>query len=71
MKTQYVPTTEAEIPAGLRFDVPLRLQGQTIERAYGGPMEQRGMHDDGAPYMRVLDRSVGSRAYRYWRLLSE
>lgn len=52
----YVEISESEIPAGVRFDVPGRNQGQVIEVAYGG--FNRASHDAGDPYKKVTDRSV-------------
>jgi hypothetical protein len=60
-KTQYTPISEDKVPAGVRFDCPRRLQGQTIEREFGG--FSRSEHDDGDLYMRVTDRTTGSVQY--------
>lgn len=62
----YVQCQQADIPAGVRFHVPQRHQGQSIEVAYGG--FDRAEHDEGDPYMRVLDRSIGPQAITYYRL---
>jgi hypothetical protein len=61
----YVVCDASDIPAGVRFDVPRRLQGQTVEVAYGG--FDRAEHDDGDPYKRVTDRSIGPKATTYYR----
>jgi hypothetical protein len=51
----YQPIQSAQIPPGVRFDVPRRNQGQIIEVAYGG--FGRSEHDDGDLYRRVFDQS--------------
>ena len=58
-KGKYVPCLKTDIPAGMRFDVPDRHQGQIIEVAYGGFGSSE--IDDGvggAVYKRVTDRGV-------------
>jgi hypothetical protein len=64
--TKYERINAKEIPTAVRFDVPRPNQGQIIEVAYGG--FSRYEHDDGAEYMRRLDRSIGPDAYEYYRL---
>ena len=66
MSTKYIPCSESDIPAGVRFDVPGRLQGQPTEVAYGG--FSRGEHDEGDPYKRVTERAIGPTAVRYYKL---
>lgn len=68
MTTNYVYTRCAvtAIPTGVRFDVPRASQGQIVEVAFGG--FDRCEHDDGAPYMRRHDRSMGSAGVEYYRL---
>lgn len=61
MTSQYEQCKEADIPAGVRFDVPRRQQGQIVEVAFGG--RRRDEHDVGDPYKRVTDRSVGEVTY--------
>ena len=66
--TNYIEINEDQIPAGVRFDVPARNQGQIVEIAYGG--YDRAEHDEGDPYQRVIDKSepVGTAArVRYFR----
>lgn len=53
----YAPCRAEEIPAGVRFDVPRRNQGQMIEIAYGG--FGRAEHGPGDEYMRRRDLSNG------------
>lgn len=50
------PIDRASIPAGIRFDVPRRFQGQIVEHAFGD--YGRYEHDDDSPYMQVTDRSL-------------
>lgn len=64
----YVPCDPTTIPAGVRFDVPARCDGQMVEIAYGG--FDRAAHDRGDPYKRVHDRSVGG-GTTYYRLFAE
>mgnify|MGYP001578250302 CR=1 FL=1 len=59
--TKYQQVQKHEVPNAVRFDVPLRNQGQIIEIAYGG--FGRAEHDDGDPYKRVHDRSDGTITY--------
>jgi hypothetical protein len=61
MTDRYVACRESDIPAGVRFDVPRRDQGQMIEVAYGG--YGRAEHGEGDPYMRVTDHTDRSTAY--------
>lgn len=65
-KHEYVPCAKESIPDKVRFDVPRRNQGQTVEVAYGG--FGRSEHDEGDLYKRVHDRSLGPEAFRYYKL---
>jgi hypothetical protein len=58
---EYTPTSEAAIPANVRFDTPRQNQGQMITESYGGFC--RAEHDHGDPYMRICDSSTGSTKY--------
>ncbi len=55
-RDDYEVIDQASIPDAVRFDVPGRHQGQIVEYAFGGV--GRYEHDDGAPFMRVTDRSL-------------
>lgn len=61
MTTKYAKISEQDVPAGVRFDVPARHQGQMKEVAYGGT--RRDVHDEGDEYKCVTDRSDGSVTY--------
>jgi hypothetical protein len=63
----YVPCREEDVPDNVRFDVPARHGGHTVEVAYGG--FSRAAHDAGDPYKRVHDRSIGGTTY--YRLVKE
>lgn len=69
-KTKYIPTTADEIPADVRWEVPARNQGQMVEVAYASP-GSRYCADHGDKYQRVLDRSVGPAAFRYYVRLDD
>lgn len=58
---RYVRIGREEIPTKVRFDVPKRHAGQMIEVAYGG--FSRHEHDDGAPFKRVIDKSIAETKY--------
>jgi hypothetical protein len=60
-EARYTPCSATDIPEGVRFDIPRRNQGQTIEVAYGG--FSRAGHDEGDDYRRTLDRSTGETTY--------
>ena len=60
---KYVPIDASQIPDDVRFDIPRRNQGQIVLVAYGG--DSRGEHDEGDPYMRVVDQSEGQEAAYY------
>lgn len=64
---RYVRCSEADIPAAVRFDVPRRCEGQTVEVAYGTFSRSEAAYGD--PFMREIDRSVGPGAARYYRLV--
>ncbi len=55
-RADYEVIDRASIPDAVRFDVPGRYQGQGIEYAFGG--FGRAEHDEGAPYMRVIDHGL-------------
>jgi len=52
-KTLYVPIKATDVPAGVRFDVPKRNQGQSVEVAWGG--FGRYEHSEGDDFKRVTD----------------
>jgi len=58
MSSKYTKCKKADVPGGVRFDIPLHCQGQIVEVEYGG--FGRYVHGDGAPYKRVTDRSDGT-----------
>lgn len=63
MKPTWHEITLADIPDGVRFDVPRENQGQIIEIAYGG--FDRAPHTSSAPFKRVNDTSrISVRYYR-------
>jgi hypothetical protein len=64
MSKRYIECRESDIPAGVRFDVPRRHQGQIVEVAFGG--FDRAEHDHGDPYKRITDRS--DRSVNYYKL---
>lgn len=64
---RYVQCSERDIPKGIRFDVPGRNQGQTVEVAYGS--FYRGEAGEGDFFKRVTDRSIGPGAVTYYRLV--
>jgi len=53
------PIPSWEVPAGVRFDVPRRNQGQIVEVSFG--TFGRAEADSIDPYMRVTDHSDGQR----------
>jgi hypothetical protein len=66
----YERITQERLPGNIvRWDVPPQNQGQIVEVAYA---VSRGQEHElacrGAKYMRVHDRSVGPKAYTYYRL---
>lgn len=66
--TEYIPIDPTSLPSAIRFDVPKRNQGQTVEYAYGG--YDRAEHDDSAPFMRITDSSFESHSperVRYYK----
>lgn len=64
-RARYVPCSLAAIPADVTFHVPGANGGQIVEYAYGAI--GRSEHDEGDPWMRVVDRSVSPEP-RYYRL---
>jgi hypothetical protein len=60
--TQYRPVSKSVVPAGLRWDVPQRNQGQIVEVAYAEP-GSRAEAGNGDKWQRVTDRSDGSVQY--------
>ncbi len=71
---RYTQIQRTEIPEfGIRFDVPERNQGQHVEIAYGGNIRAKHMFDEGAPYKRITDTSIGvghPDRVSYWKLSS-
>lgn len=63
--TKYIKCRESDVPDNVRFDTPRRHQGQIIEIQYGG--FSRYEHDEGDPYKRVIDHSVGGSKTYYRR----
>lgn len=61
----YVEILKSEVPDGVRFHVPARYQGQTVERAYGTAHLTREA-DEGDLWFRIHDHS--DRSTRYFRL---
>lgn len=60
-KVVYEEINPSLLPEGVRFDVPMRNQGQIVEIAYGG--FSRAEHGEGDPYMRVTNRSDNTISY--------
>lgn len=67
MRYRYREILARAVPGGIRFDVPMRNQGQIIEIAYG--TFGRGEAGYGDEYQRVYDRSDGTT--RYYRRVTE
>jgi hypothetical protein len=66
--TKFIPCALDDIPAGVRFDVPGRNQGQIVEVAYGD--RGREEHDSGSPYRRTRDRSMPCDPFTYERRIA-
>lgn len=68
--SRYALIDRSELPANLRWDVPRRNQGQTVEVAYAHQTPKtRSEADDGDHYKRVTDHS--DRSVTYYRLTQE
>lgn len=67
-RIEYVEVPANTVPAGLRWDVPARNQGQIVEVAYACP-GSRAEAGHGDPWMWVFDRS--DRTSTYYRLRPE
>jgi hypothetical protein len=59
MTTNYIACTVDDIPAGLRWDVPKRNQGQIVEIAYAAPRSYATESGPGDEYRRTTDTSCG------------
>lgn len=59
----YIPCAVDEIPAGVRWDVPGRNQGQIVEVAYATPVRCNSEAGPGDEYRRTTDGSDGSVGY--------
>lgn len=64
---RYRRTTEIP-PAGMRFDVPARHQGQIVEYAYG-VFKCAAQAGPGDPWLRVTDTGEGG-GVEHYRLIS-
>ncbi len=62
---KYIEIQRAEISSMVRFDVPRQKQGQIVEIAYGTFGRGEACHGD--PYKRVIDKSGGLGAERYYK----
>lgn len=67
-QTDYVRCTEADIPAGVRFDTSARNAGQMVEISYG--TRSAGEAGDGDPWQRTTYHAEGGRR-EYYRLRGE
>lgn len=59
----YSTVASSRVSDRVRFDVPHRNLGQIVEVAYGG--YGRVEHEYGAPYKRVIDRSLSATPVYY------
>lgn len=59
----YKTITASAVPANLRWDLPQRNAGQTVEVAYADHPTHQYEADTGSKYRRAYDRS--DRAVRY------
>ena len=57
----YVPCSPADVPGGIRWDVPRRHQGQIVTVSYGDFCADEA--DIGAPFKRIHDASDGTTEY--------
>ena len=64
---EYIPCDLADIPNGVRFDVPRQNQGQIVEVAYG--VIGRAPGERGDAWKSVTDRSI-STTPKYYRLVA-
>lgn len=62
---QSVTPADAGLPIGLRWDTPRRHAGQMVEIQYAEP-GSAAPADDGAPFARVIDYSIGPQAITYY-----
>lgn len=62
-KIVYVEVQSSEVPAGLRWDVPARNQGQIVEVAYAAWPWTAAEAGHGDEWQRVFDASDRSLAY--------
>lgn len=67
----YVEISASQVPPDLRWDTPRRHAGQPIEVQYGAAEWSMDLACNGAPYKRIVDRSVGPSAISYYRLVAE
>jgi hypothetical protein len=65
----YVGISASQVPAGMRWDTPPQHAGQPIEVQYGVLERSADLACNGAPYKRIVDRSVGPCAVSYYRLV--
>lgn len=65
-QTDLLRCTEADMPAGVRFDVPGRNAGQMVEIAYG--TFGRGAAGEGDPWQMITYHAEGGRR-EYFRLV--
>ena len=63
MPISYRPIPASAVPAGLRWDVPPRHQGQIVEVAYADAGRGRYAASEGDEYRQTTDRSTGEVAY--------
>lgn len=54
----------ADVPAGVRWDIPAECQGQMVEVAYADSRPMADAADIGSMWRRVADRSDGSVEYQ-------
>ncbi len=65
--TEYIRCTADEVRHDVRWDVPERNQGQTIEVAYARATPVAHAACEGDEYKRVTDRSLDPRLVTYFR----
>jgi len=65
-KWDYIEIRASEVPGVVRFGIPPACQGQAIEIAYGD-FGTNPTCEPGAPYRRIIDRSIGPTP-TYYRL---
>jgi hypothetical protein len=69
VSARYVPCSAIDVPAGVRFNCPVRCQGQIVVVEYGG--FSAATHDRGDPFRRTTDQSDAVRRWEYERLADE